>query len=166
MLSLIFSQFEFETPGTESEYPTNPNGPTYVLSTGDRFGCSLHADFMMGWQSGKLQQVIDQCSNLGFGNTANCPVFDISSASQSLASSCKYSELIPDENNGLIVPASTLPGCLLIDGKLAPGCTKATDFVTPGEFVYTQFHDAGWPAVGLAPTPTGSTFVREESIVI
>jgi hypothetical protein len=146
------TQFNYETPGTEEEYPTNKNGPTYVLATGDQYGCSLHADFMMGWEAGKLQQVIDECSSLGFGNTKLCPILTMSSASDRLANECQYSGLIPDEAIGITEAVDALPGCLSIDGKPARGCNSKVGFVEPSAFDTQYRSPGGWPIVtGMAP---------------
>jgi hypothetical protein len=101
---------------------------------------------MMGWQPDKLQQVIDECSNLGFDNADQCSVFSMNEASDELAFECKYSELIPDEAIGLVAPVEQLPGCLLIDGELASGCDSTVSFVEPDTFD-TKYRIAGWPIV-------------------
>jgi hypothetical protein len=153
---LIGSQFNYETPGTEEEYPTNLHGPTYVLATGDQFGCSLHADFMNGWKSGVLQKVIDDCSNLGVNNAKDCPVFNVSSESDTLANECQYAELMPDEEIGLGKPVDALPGCLLINGVKAQGCNSNVDFVKPTKFDTQYRSPAGWPEVTTIPTTTST----------
>lgn len=142
-------------PRARKTSSTNPNGPTYVLATGDQYGCSLHADFMMGWQEGILQEVINECSNLGFGNADKCPVFSMGEPADLVGFECQYSETIPDEAIGLISPVEVLPGCLLINGVLASGCNPDVSFVEPNEFD-TQYRSGGWPII-TDPTSSSSS---------
>ena len=112
--------------GPESLFPANPSSkPTYVFSNGDAVGSTGHADFLNGWQPGALQKVIDQCSSLGFGNTANCPVLKshLGRAVETAAHECRYSQALPDEDIGAVAPAKSLPGCVKVrDGtKTAVG---------------------------------------------
>jgi hypothetical protein len=128
-----------------------------MLSNGDTAGCSLHADFMNAWQTGLLQKVLDQCSNLGHDNTALCPLFanKISSAA-SAAKACRDSGLIPQEDIGLAAPISVLPGCLTPGSKLAPGCNPIVPFVKPSSY-FTSMRAGGWPIATSVPTQAPTT---------
>ncbi|KAF7163277.1 hypothetical protein CNMCM5623_008298 [Aspergillus felis] len=50
----------------------------FVISNGDPTGFGYHGDFMHGWESGVLQQAVEQCTNPS-GEVEDCAVFDIQS---------------------------------------------------------------------------------------
>jgi hypothetical protein len=110
---------------------------------------------MMGWQSGILQEVINECSNLGFGNTDTCPIFSMGESADQVGFECQYAETIPDEVIGLTSPVEVLPGCLLINGVLASGCNKDVSFGQPNE-IDTQYRTGGWPLIS-DPTSTSTS---------
>ena len=138
--------------GSEADFPANPpDQPTYVLANGDTDGSSIHGDFMNGWKPGALQQVIDKCSDLGFGNTANCPVLKsaLGKAFDQEAAHCRYELSIPNEEIGLTKAIEFTPGNnALSDGTTSasgpPKAPLAVIFVQAKLFVNTS-RPGGWP---------------------
>jgi hypothetical protein len=134
--------------GSEDEYPANSEDePTYLFSNGDADGHTGHAEFMNGWKTGILQRVIDECSDLGFGNTNLCPVFeDLYSRRADIdASTCRYSQPIPDEDVGLGAPITQLPNGkqvrdagTVVANTTTSFSTNVSDvqFVLPSRFMY------------------------------
>ncbi|MCJ1266538.1 hypothetical protein MMC22_006423 [Lobaria immixta] len=51
----------------------------FVFSNGDPTGYGYHGDFIEAWETGVLQQAIDQCTNPS-GNQEDCPVFTFGDA--------------------------------------------------------------------------------------
>lgn len=50
----------------------------FVIANGDPTGFGYHGDFMQGWESGVLQQAVEQCTNPS-GQVEDCAVFNIQS---------------------------------------------------------------------------------------
>ncbi|GAQ08895.1 hypothetical protein ALT_6216 [Aspergillus lentulus] len=53
----------------------------FVIANGDPTGYGYHGDFMQGWESGVLQQAVEQCTNPS-GEVEDCAVFNIQSEDQ------------------------------------------------------------------------------------
>ncbi|KAB5547300.1 hypothetical protein GE09DRAFT_206947 [Coniochaeta sp. 2T2.1] len=142
--------------GDPALYPTNPTGPTYVLSTGDPYGCTLHADFQNGWNPDSLKQVIQQCSQIGMDNTKNCAPLKISSAATAAAKACQFKGLVPEELNGIgPTKPNVLPGCLGVNGIKVPGCQPATTWGKPTGFDIST-RPGGYPYWEPQPKPSQS----------
>ncbi|CAG9950699.1 unnamed protein product [Clonostachys rosea f. rosea IK726] len=69
----LFMEVYWNTPLFKDRWDHSGNGPQpFVLASGDRTGYSWHADFMAGWDTDILQNVIDNC-NTGNSGMLNCP---------------------------------------------------------------------------------------------
>jgi hypothetical protein len=106
------------------------DGGSFVVSTGDPTGYSLHGDFMNGWDNGVLSRAIQTCTDPS-GVIENCSVFedeDLFNSDEEM-NSCAAPNPLPNELiDNAVVPY--LPGCLAVTegpddatpGDLAPGC--------------------------------------------
>ncbi|VUC23469.1 unnamed protein product [Clonostachys rosea] len=69
----LFMEVYWNTPLFKDRWDHSGNGPQpFVLASGDRTGYAWHADFMAGWDTDILQNVIDNC-NTGNGGMLKCP---------------------------------------------------------------------------------------------
>ena len=118
-----------------------------VLSSGDRTGYKLHADFFMGWDENVIAKAVVDPTCLkredDLGDPGQCaalgPTHD-----DNAAANCKLATQVPQEPVGLTTPITELPGCnLLSDGSGGPKtCSAAqmnsisTTLVDP---TYVQF---------------------------
>ncbi|VDC06984.1 unnamed protein product [Peniophora sp. CBMAI 1063] len=108
------------------------DGGSFVLSTGDPTGYSLHGDFYNGWNQDILQQAVDQCTN-DSGVLEDCGVFTGQNLiiSDDTANSCSATDPIGVNVDGVL---PYLPNCVAIQdgpqeatpGVLTPGCTPVS----------------------------------------
>ncbi|CRK42608.1 hypothetical protein BN1708_008799 [Verticillium longisporum] len=87
--------------------PLEGRNGRFVMSNGDAEGFGYHGDFMMGWDEGFLQQVIDTCTS-DSGNILDCPLFEI--VTEQKARECKMNVpqiLASEDCQG---PLKSLPG--------------------------------------------------------
>lgn len=130
----------------------NPTGPLHVFANGDHTAATIHGDFLNGWNSGILQNVINQCSGLGHGNTTKCPALTVTNAQ---ALTCILESEIPNEDVGLVNPITMLPGCNRLGGGTDSTCNSAVSFVPPPNVAHLYEHAAGLPyASGTTYTST------------
>ncbi|KZV74408.1 hypothetical protein PENSPDRAFT_601507 [Peniophora sp. CONT] len=105
------------------------DGGSWVLSTGDPTGYSLHGDFYNGWNQDILQQAVDQCTN-DSGVLEDCGVFTGQNLiiSDADANSCSAKDPVGVNVDGVL---DFLPNCVAIQpgpqeatpGVLSSGCT-------------------------------------------
>ncbi|KAF3358795.1 hypothetical protein VDGD_09409 [Verticillium dahliae] len=87
--------------------PLEGRNGRFVMSNGDAEGFGYHGDFIMGWDEGFLQQVIDTCTS-DSGNILDCPLFEI--VTEQKARECKMNVpqiLASEDCEG---PLKSLPG--------------------------------------------------------
>ncbi|KOS20343.1 hypothetical protein ESCO_005336 [Escovopsis weberi] len=142
----------FHTDGLAS----NPNGPTYVLGSGDQYGCSTQGFYIPAFQMGVQDDIISQCKAIGHGNTAKCAPLKITDSSLSTAQACQYTESIPKEDIGAAAPINPMPGCNVI-GSRPHKCNPRVDFTTPSAFDTHLRGHAGLPIWPSHPAPGSST---------
>ncbi|KAJ7881100.1 hypothetical protein B0H14DRAFT_2706135 [Mycena olivaceomarginata] len=74
-LPRIFMEMYLDTAGLYAQRANamNPSQP-FVYAMGDPTGYGYHADFMMGWDKGVLDKVVDkcQCTSAAFGDPTCC----------------------------------------------------------------------------------------------
>lgn len=68
----IFYEFYWNTPLFKDLWTPGQNSQPFVLANGDPTGYSLHADFISGWDTDVLQQIIDNC-DAGDSGMDKCP---------------------------------------------------------------------------------------------
>ncbi|RXK40962.1 hypothetical protein M231_01810 [Tremella mesenterica] len=97
-------------------HPKDALGPDYewypgclVLSTGDNFGLSFHADWQNGFPSGMLVDAFNQCQDQLNGTPVGCAVFD-ASIDHAAADGCYPTGQLVAEPVGLNKRLPNLPG--------------------------------------------------------
>ncbi|CAE6378171.1 unnamed protein product [Rhizoctonia solani] len=97
---------------SENQPYRGPNQDNWILSNGDPTGLNMHGDFINGWNQDTLEQTMQQC------NTPNAPEADLQncaplakSLNVQAADTCLSEGNIADEDIGLSVPITGLPGC-------------------------------------------------------
>jgi hypothetical protein len=127
-----------------------------VLSNGDRKGFSSHADFVMGWDSGFLQQVIDQCTDSG-ADLSTCELL-MQTNNDNLARQCRPVKNLPLEDVGFYGPISRLLGDNAIWGdgiqKNSIGSTPVPPLVAP--FSVTPNNWSEWGCIGEGDPSTNT----------
>ncbi|WVQ93020.1 hypothetical protein IAU59_000083 [Kwoniella sp. CBS 9459] len=133
----IFADFNYYL---DEDHPWRNDECTLVLSNGDCTGNSYHADFVNGWATEDMTEILREC---GFGKA---PGQDLDQCepikrTKSIAKSwkCRFEGEIPDEEVGLYRPIPKLPGCnpLWMEGVAEkPTCESSPDpgFVAPNAY--------------------------------
>ncbi|EFX01586.1 wsc domain containing protein [Grosmannia clavigera kw1407] len=121
----------------------------FVISNGDVEGFAYHADFMMGWDAGVLQQAIDTCTSSS-GEISDCPIFNIQT--QAEAQNCKVAEPANLSGDNAKGPAPSLPGDVAVYGSALVATMIAT-------------YDAALSAVGLPTEATDGVVASATSVV-
>jgi hypothetical protein len=68
----LFYEVYWNTPLFASRWTQGQGTQPFVLANGDPTGYSLHADFIAGWDTGTLTQIINNCDT-GDGAIDTCP---------------------------------------------------------------------------------------------
>ncbi|KAJ7056759.1 hypothetical protein C8F01DRAFT_1154806 [Mycena amicta] len=143
-LPRIFMEMYLDT-GSWDKYrdqAMNPNQP-YVYSMGDPTGYGYHGDFMMGWDAGVLQNVVDKCHCNEFGDPTCCSDQGIFTFTH--GGSCRITRGIDEIATGTL-PA--LPGNNPVVGAGGTAANLAAP-VTPA------FIEPVYAYTGDSPTQTG-----------
>ncbi|KAF9072565.1 hypothetical protein BDP27DRAFT_1217361 [Rhodocollybia butyracea] len=79
----------------------------YVFANGDPTGYGYHADFINGWKSGVLQNVLDKCActSAGFGDATCCG--DLGVFTLETSGSCSLTPIVDEQTLGIL---DKLPG--------------------------------------------------------
>jgi hypothetical protein len=135
---VLFTEYTFDT----GRFDYISGGSSWVLSTGDDTGLTLHADYMAGWDVPVLQAAIDQCNTNLFGDLegqsalactlstaltralAACPPL-VPSLNRDLATKCSIASVVEENVQS---PGKTLPGC----NPFTPGRPNAVPPVCVG----------------------------------
>ncbi|CAO1617224.1 unnamed protein product [Parajaminaea phylloscopi] len=123
-----FLAMTFELTYDSKEFKASPDGKSgFVLSTADMVGTTMHADFVMGWAKGVLQDAIDHCPDLtGLPHALDlCPAFKASLATEArydtLGSMTKMIERDGSHVNFCATKQSVMES-VLGSMKYLPGC--------------------------------------------
>ncbi|TVY35595.1 WSC domain-containing protein [Lachnellula subtilissima] len=100
----MFYEVYWQTTKFASRWTPGQKSQPFLLANGDPTGYSLHADFLAGWDTDVLQNIIDNC-NTGDGATDKCPGV-IANPS---GTRCNVTNAIP-EDLGTTTPLDQLPG--------------------------------------------------------
>ncbi|TVY40413.1 WSC domain-containing protein [Lachnellula occidentalis] len=100
----MFYEVYWQTTAFASRWQPGQKSQPFVLANGDPTGYSLHADFLAGWDTDVLQNIIDNC-NTGDGATDKCPGVVANPA----GTRCNVTNAIP-ENLAATAPLDQLPG--------------------------------------------------------
>lgn len=68
----LFYEMYWNTPKFDGRWTPGNGKQPFILANGDQKGYSLHADFLNGWDSNVLQNIIDNC-NAGTAGMDKCP---------------------------------------------------------------------------------------------
>ncbi|KAJ7470817.1 hypothetical protein FB451DRAFT_1399567 [Mycena latifolia] len=144
-LPRIFMEMYLDTTGlyAQRDQAMNPNQP-FVYSMGDPTGYGYHADFMMGWDQGVLQKVVDQCHCNNFGDPTCCSDAGIFTFTH--GGNCRITKGVNEITTGTL-PA--LPGnnpVVPLGGTAANLAAAVTPALISPVYAYT----------GDSPTQTGS----------
>ncbi|KAJ7746251.1 hypothetical protein B0H16DRAFT_1556780 [Mycena metata] len=120
----------------------NPAQP-FVYAMGDPTGYGYHADFMMGWKAGVLQNVVDKCHCNEFGDPTCCSDAGIFTFQQ--GGNCRLTKAIDETTTGTL---PTLPG----NNPVVPLNGLASSLVSP---VTPAFIEPVYAYTGDSPTQTG-----------
>ncbi|KAI9354797.1 hypothetical protein DFJ73DRAFT_623889 [Zopfochytrium polystomum] len=125
-------------------FHTNKNEPRFVLSTGDVMGYSFHVDFLNGWKTGVLQNIIDNCDYGGgfnFFDPSNCKyIKDNFYQTNAVRTTCRVTDsavvskqeaLVYNPSKGSVAPfaVSRLPGCNPVQATPFTGTCSAANLV-------------------------------------
>ncbi|PVG04652.1 hypothetical protein CPB86DRAFT_831140 [Serendipita vermifera] len=116
-----------------------------TMSNGDTKGYSSHADFIMGWDTGLLQQAIDQCTD-SQADLSTCGVL-MQSNDGDLAGQCQPVKNLPLEDVGFYGPIARLLGDNAVWGDGVPknsiGSTPTSPLVAPYSVVPNNWNEVG-----------------------
>ncbi|CAG8564533.1 12075_t:CDS:2 [Acaulospora colombiana] len=116
-----------------------------TMSNGDTKGFSSHADFIMGWDTGLLQQVIDQCTDPQ-ADLSTCGVL-MQSNNGDLAGQCQPVKNLPLEDVGFYGSITRLLGDNAVWGdgisKNSIGSTPTPPLVAPYSVVPNNWNQVG-----------------------
>lgn len=122
----------------------------FVLSNGDTQGFGYHADFIMGWESGVLEEAVEKCTNPS-GRIQDCPVFDGHIHGPDVQTQCQLarlpSALMKEQVTGIV--GDSLPGGV----QIQYGPEPATN-ANPGPRTTT----VAVPSVPYSPVPSSSAY--------
>ncbi|KAJ7666321.1 hypothetical protein B0H17DRAFT_1090138 [Mycena rosella] len=121
----------------------NPDQP-FVYSMGDPTGYGYHGDFMMGWDQGVLQNVVDKCNCNDFGDPTCCSTAGIFTFTQ--GGTCRITKGVDETTTGTI---ATLPG----NNPVVPLGGTAVNLVAP---VTPALISPVYAYTGDSPSQTGS----------
>jgi len=140
----VMYSWQFDTNGI----PANgPDEDTWVLSMGTNGGAGLHADFMNGWDSNVLRQVIDQCHNLKDNTVTACPPL-AALYNKNAAASCTFEGLLPAEDVG--VSGQPLSRLATSTSDCTPPILPITGFTNTKKGIILPL-----PASGTCPSNSG-----------
>ncbi|KAJ7760617.1 hypothetical protein DFH07DRAFT_816141 [Mycena maculata] len=105
-LPRVFMEMYLDTASFDAyrDQAMNPSQP-FVYSMGDPTGYGYHADFMMGWEAGVLQNVVDKCNCNEFGDPTCCSQAGIFTFTQ--GGSCRITKGVNETTTGTL---DALPG--------------------------------------------------------
>ncbi|KAJ7036815.1 hypothetical protein C8F04DRAFT_917588, partial [Mycena alexandri] len=143
-LPRIFMEMYLDTAGlyAQRSEAMNPAQP-FVYAMGDPTGYGYHADFMMGWKAGVLQNVVDKCHCNEFGDPTCCSDAGIFTFQQ--GGTCRITKAIDETTTGTL---PSLPG----NNPVVPLNGKASNLVAP---VTPAFIEPVYAYTGDSPTQTG-----------
>ncbi|CAG9954043.1 unnamed protein product [Clonostachys rosea f. rosea IK726] len=132
----------------------------FVLSNGDPSGFGYHADFIMGWEPGFLQEAIEICTNAS-GKIEDCPIFNVVDEATARECKMKTPSVLSSENvNG---PLSSLPGNVEI--TYGDGSSDGDDDSKPSKTTPALTYAPGQtPSDAASPLP-GQVF-KESSVYV
>jgi hypothetical protein len=144
-LPRIFMEMYLDTADlyAQRDQAMNPNQP-FVYSMGDPTGYGYHADFIMGWEDGVLQNVVDKCNCNEFGDPTCCSQAGIFDFTQ--GGSCRITRGVDEIATGTL-PA--LPGdnpVVGLNGVAQNLVASVTPALISPVYAYT----------GSSPTQTGT----------
>ncbi|KAJ7173941.1 WSC domain-containing protein [Mycena crocata] len=144
-LPRIFMEMYLDTGSlwAKRDQAKNPAQP-FVYSMGDPTGYGYHADFLMGWDKGVLQNVVDKCHCNGSGDPTCCS--DQSLFTFKKGGTCRITKGV-DENVTGTIPA--LPG----NNPVVPLGGTAVNLVAP---VTPALISPVYAYTGDSPTKVGS----------
>ncbi|TVY20777.1 WSC domain-containing protein [Lachnellula arida] len=150
----MFYEVYWQTTKFASRWTPGQKSQPFVLANGDPTGYSLHADFIAGWDTEVLQNIIDNC-NTGDRATDTCPGV----TSNPAGTKCNVTNAIP-EDLGTTTPLDQLPGNNPIPtawGIAPSGATAANDSSSAAPMA--TFSSAAASSSAPAPTsaPIGSS---------
>lgn len=126
-LATLFNEWVYST-GSMPNGGSNPDNSHLVLSNGDMYGTSFHADFINGWMVDVLQQALEQCEFRNHPNNKDlefldariglCPPLVPYIANQLKASdstpgvgNCTVAPVVKDKEDVTGSKLEYLPGC-------------------------------------------------------
>nr|GAT52519.1 predicted protein [Mycena chlorophos] len=137
---------------SEAMNPTQP----YVYAMGDPTGYGYHADFIMGWESGVLENVFNSCSctSAAFGDPTCCGTQGV--FTYETGGSCLITKEVDETVTGTLLK---LPGNnpVLQAGQTAPA---VQDVVTP------PFIEPVFAYTGTSPSQTGNVVGSASTSVV
>ncbi|KAJ7503522.1 hypothetical protein B0H11DRAFT_2222814 [Mycena galericulata] len=162
-LPRIFMEMYLDTADlyAQRDQAMNPDQP-FVYSMGDPTGYGYHADFIMGWEDGVLQNVVDKCNCNEFGDPTCCSQAGIFTFTQ--GGSCRITRGVDEIATGTL-PA--LPGdnpVVGLNGVAQNLVASVTPALISPVYAYTGSSptQTGTP-VGPPATATGATTTAAET---
>ncbi|KAJ7284380.1 hypothetical protein C8J57DRAFT_1288258 [Mycena rebaudengoi] len=154
-LPRIFMEMYLDTAALYAQraQAMNPEQP-FVYSMGDPTGYGYHADFMMGWDKGVLEKVVDNCHCNNFGDPTCCAEQGLFTFTK--GGSCRITRGIDEITTGTI---PKLPGNnpVVPENNIAQSlpATVIPPFISP-IYAYTgENPPKGGEVVGSPVTVTG-----------
>ncbi|KAJ6161374.1 hypothetical protein N7470_004770 [Penicillium chermesinum] len=124
----IFYEVYWNTPAFKDEWTPGQGKQPFILANGDRTGYSLHGDFIAGWDTDTLQNIIDNC-NGGDAGMESCST-DITGPQNdpATAQSCNVPNLVPEKISGVLdrLPGNNPPTGWGVNVDLSPSGVSLT----------------------------------------
>ncbi|KAJ5035425.1 uncharacterized protein L3040_007893 [Drepanopeziza brunnea f. sp. 'multigermtubi'] len=142
----MFYEVYWNTPEFQDRWTPGKGSQPFVLANGDPTGYSLHADFLNGWDTATLQQIIDNC-DAGHAGMDKCP--GLMGGVNDPSGSCNIDSPIPESITGIM---DKLPGGISVGawGENVAAAVAPAPAGTPA--VSTAPESTAEPAVSLPPT--------------
>ena len=168
-LATLFNEWVYST-GSMPNGGNNPDNSHLVLSNGDMYGTSFHADFVNGWMVDVLQQALEQCEYSNHPNDKDLKFLDARIGLcpplvPYIASQLKAPDSTPGVGNCTVAPVvKDTEDVTGSDLKYLPGCNP----IRFGPLKQTADDLKGCSAAatvsGTAPAPgTGGTAYGTDS---
>jgi hypothetical protein len=141
----IFIEFWFDVSMFNGMYTASDN--PWVLSNGDATGYGFHADFINGWQTGILENAMNNC-DIGESGAPLSDCFDVWTDAERNA--CNQTSVVPEVIDGWL---EHLPGCNPVTTGPARAGAATCDWTYPTSLT----DDSAEPASSASSSDGSST---------